>query len=1539
MSRLNRLRELIETIKNEQSSQIGGSSSNSKKKKKKFGDISKSRINLKDTISSNAPSRMKDNTLKRRNERKKSHNRIKQLQLNKKRRLNAEQEAAAKLKTEQEAAAKLKAEQEAAELKAKQEAATKLKAEQEAAAKLKTKQEAAAKLKTKQEAAAKLKAEQEAAAKLKAEQEAATKLKTDQQEDELEAAAKLKTDQQEAELEEISKIKYNELKLKDKDVTVNKETGKTWTETLNLANKQIINAEKYAQTTCNTMNLSELPKGFESWRQLLIKLNEDKKWCEDNYITRPYNPETNWIDERKNEESAKSSCENNTDVIKCEKVNNKKWSEIWTTTSNTIKREDEKAQSECEKIGVSTKIVDNNWRYTLEKNQEAITWFQNRKIQWKDEISKRESVNTPYELYEIFKNLDITGCFNPTESHHEKENNYGTKKDIKIYPQYEYINNMLPLEHLRNTYTLENYLFNLSDQDSWDKIIMGNNELDLIKHGAELISYNEALKKKRELEIKIAQIREKHKIITEPHGGIKSDSLPLEIRNAKSKLLADLDRMLREQKEVAKIITTGIQKYTPKLNLTKKINDLDSYVLWNKFITSKKWLISVLGKNFFNIKKFTIEEISTLNAVNLEPKAEEELNQIINSYSKEILVAKTRLEPINLDEKYVYYLNSNIIRENTIHIQNKHNLLIGDYIKLIPYKKTDLIQKYPSLGKNELIENSLFERILQNTTEIARLQDTEFWISYKKNFSFDASELTKLELQELFTYKIIDISNDKILLDKRVIFSDSVGDIFCIGRFEKLNVLDKNNTQCLRINCKCPINQDMVKHTRNMTCAGATDDGKYCCLLEFFPTQIATITENGNNINSLELGFVIQCQDNKHKIGIITKIIGDGKYKISYNTGSEFLESGDRLLLSNAVGKYLINIDTPCQPSKQRKMYQWEKKLRIKDKIFNHSKAIAKRLEEAKNMLNNINSFSTYLDNVGVLYINPKTIIESFKIRTYLKKKIAKDTMNFDDHNSIIRMLIKTKMSYPNFPEINNLPLDPIIYLRLSVRPSLKNNGSWDLFAQIYDKGSFIFKSLGDFTSKVFDSIRGRRDVNLSNLLKNEENEDEIAYNKLKDKDLIVTQLIKYADKIMTRDQRGYLTLIDSNPNGTPFYALSNMDIETRYTSLFKNDYSYSSKRSRNVALKKLDNLKECLSARVLADENSENVKDCGLGFDIVSNILKMINEKDLDSEMYLLNKKFTKISELYNNRIQKDVLKEIFNGDTVNYIESEGVESKVATIININYLDKQASIQIDDDSDPIDVDISKIKKILEIKETDKDKIDKLQAEYYATEAVQEKNRIIEEIKTLSQIKDSDLVDENVDTLTRDIKKKYYNDDLNSDSFSNIDYLNEIYDTAEHISLIDTIKILDEWSFKKGNYSKAIINEENDCKNLKQHFENIDSNTKTYIEANSYWNPLMIPIYAPNVLEKEPDIIEEKQKNISKVNCLENNILCSFEELNNNDPDSRYITFDFKKSYFVDVVNPDNDDAVKNTSSKKVVQILEKYKRGEMLSKEEKKLE
>ena len=100
----------------------------------------------------------------------------------------------------------------------------------------------------------------------------------------------------------------------------------------------------------------------------------------------------------------------------------------------------------------------------------------------------------------------------------------------------------------------------------------------------------------------------------------------------------------------------------------------------------------------------------------------------------------------------------------------------------------------------------------------------------------------------------------------------------------------------------------------------------------------------------------------------------------------------------------------------------------------------------------------------------------------------------------------------------------------------------------------------------------------------------------------------------------------------------------------------------------------------------------------------------------------------------------------------------------------------------------------------------------------------------------------------------------------------------------------------------------------------------------------MQPIYnIPIPTEASPEVSTKDQGGGSKT-CVELAALCDPEELLKLDPDSRYITFSFNRGYFERAVNPKHDDAVKNTSSKKVVEICEKYKKGEELTEDEKKL-
>ena len=165
---------------------------------------------------------------------------------------------------------------------------------------------------------------------------------------------------------------------------------------------------------------------------------------------------------------------------------------------------------------------------------------------------------------------------------------------------------------------------------------------------------------------------------------------------------------------------------------------------------------------------------------------------------------------------------------------------------------------------------------------------------------------------------------------------------------------------------------------------------------------------------------------------------------------------------------------------------------------------------------------------------------------------------------------------------------------------------------------------------------------------------------------------------------------------------------------------------------------------------------------------------------------------------------------------------------------------------------------------------------------------------------------------------------VNNDSFTKTDFMNDVYEGQNYITLIDIIRAMKKtdsnWWDRYVDVARG--------KTLKVNNEIGD------------WYPMMIPIYTPGLIKnssKNSTIINNSQT--GNADCLQSDQLCSYDTLLKHDPDSRYLSFDFDVGFFEQILDPNADDRVKNTSSENVVKILEKYKRGEKLTEKEKKLE
>jgi len=617
-------------------------------------------------------------------------------------------------------------------------------------------------------------------------------------------------------------------------------------------------------------------------------------------------------------------------------------------------------------------------------------------------------------------------------------------------------------------------------------------------------------------------------------------------------------------------------------------------------------------------------------------------------------------------------------------------------------------------------------------------------------------------------------------------------------------------------------NKDSIKGEKN------SDILKECSYMEIKFQGVCAI---GTEVKSEDL-----------RIGVVGSAQNGNEYqKVYFNHNTELFREGDRIqwgsnntmTLNSEEDKKNFNEPSHCKSYEGNLLVD-----KIKNFIFtSDSDAIRNAVIHIKNFLKNIDSFANFLKSVGTLYIQPKSLVNTYhkglySVSDYQQTESQKDTI----------FIVKTKLNIPSI--IREYPLDPIIYIVLKIKPYLA--GRWDYIGVLGRNIKYFGYGIGRGLSGLGSMITWRsNDKNrkaqlrkYAKLSKQQEN----AFTKLGDKDLIVQQLMNYADCIISRDKRAHF--IKNGSGKHPFYTTSMVKLDGG--SGYVNPYRAAD----------LNKFRLCLSNKTLADETGE--LPCGLGTDILLHYLSACQQL----KGQLSNKdKITAIEKLYSSA------SEALNG--------EGKKT------NINKIKKLKRMKDGVDS------TGKFQKLY----------DKLYGELINEDTLEASN-ILSTSCGLS---------------------------VNNDSFAKTDFMNEVYEKKNYITLIDVIRAMkktdsnwqDRYSVRGGKTLK-VNNEIGD------------------------WYPMMIPIYTPGLIKNSIQNSTTTVTNNSQTgnkDCLESDQLCSYDTLLILDPDSRYLSFDFDVGFFEQILDPNADDRVKNTSSENVVKILEKYKRGEKLTEKEKKLE
>jgi SpoVK/Ycf46/Vps4 family AAA+-type ATPase len=938
----------------------------------------------------------------------------------------------------------------------------------------------------------------------------------------------------------------------------------------------------------------------------------------------------------------------------------------------------------------------------------------------------------------------------------------------------------------------------------------------------------------------------------------------------------------------------------------RKKNWINTFVLWDDFISSDDWINTLLGENYYynyNIINSSIHPEFKSSAMNAKNAA------------NKILITNNKFE-----DEFIEILSNKLIMNRIKLKKDQHNFNVGQFICI----------------------KGLEPRISTSLANCYRLisQDGKP-IQYNHNNLFKISEITKDEIiLNIFIDECLLLSYSKFKI-KRKAFIKGKG---CI------------NKKALHDEYKSKLTKATIKVDRII----GTDD------------------------HVIKLGSIIET-DKDNKRGYILnediKLIPNKDIVLYQEEGSKLFKTGDEITIQG--NRYRISNIPTYETECKRELNSWEKDNYIKSEIDKTTHIKVKK-RKIKSLLDNISTVVISLDEIAQVYIQPSSIRDIFNNDGSWNSEQSESVL--ESGKFPIRLLLKITLNLP--PQLNNINLDDTIYLRFSIEARLHGTGEWRVLDGVKG-GVMMFKS---FLSLAYGAIKASYNLvttgkftieNRTEWIKlpdNSKKDKKNIYSNLDDNNVMLQQLFRWADRLIVRDERGYMREINnstdiskieelekqiadlaekseekSNEEPTdhkknlekeidiikskikkklPYYSLSNMRFKSAYYRQWTNGWS-------GVVNTRFNDFKDCLAANEIADSSQTNPRDCGLGIDITKKIISLCNvsaesgfgkvlgikDKINDKILYILQQETDLIQSItLLNKINDEGEKKATDDGQPN-TEKQKIEEKIAKI--------KATLR-----EEHDIDITNT--IADIKESIKQKRQQYSDELIACTTALEKAS-----------DERDEADEAVLTKCNSDYKITANTfepcnlyKSTNNNFKVHDYKNPIYEEPKNFwNLIDIIR--EDPSYAKGNSGNYVqINEdiasvEKGPGSITYEWDWDHNNPESKLDTDLSWYPMMIPIYSPGFLKNiskdtvlkggaAPDIITES--------CLKSNKLCNAEELLENDGDSRLITFAFNSGYFTRVINPKFDDSIKNTSSELVVKILEKYKRGETLTDDDKKL-